>query len=434
MPTFPIIAVNWRIRRNEGGGAIALAPNGDYVMDFNSAGMFRGMKQGTARKSRSIVINVRKIFTIFATLVASCAHLPAPAVPSGAAIDEEAQRLMAKEDVKGLAIAVIDGGEIIHVAAYGYRNVEKRLPLTVETVMYGASLTKTLVAYVTLQLVDEGRFDLDRPLGDYLPKPLPDYEDFADLAGDERWRLLTARHVLNHSTGFANFRWIEDDGKLRFRADPGARYGYSGEGFYILQLALEDGLGLELEAAARRRVFVPFGMTRTSLQWREDFAANLADGYAIDGSFEPHDERSRPSAAGSMDTTISDQAKLWAAVIRGDGLTRESRAELVRPQLDIYSKQQFPSHREWTDPRGPEISLSAGLGLVTYKDDAGLSWFKGGHNDWTGNLVVCQDGRRRCVVFLSNSVRAERIYPALARTILGETLTPWWWEYGEGDQ
>ena len=171
--------------------------------------------------------------------------------------------------------------------------------------MYGASLTKPLIAYMVLQLVGEELIDLDAPLASYLPKQLPEYEEFSDLAGDDRWRLLTARHVLNHTTGFANFRWIEDDGKLRFRADPGARYGYSGEGFYILQLALEEGLGLDLEAEAKRRIFIPFGMTRTSLQWRDDFASDFADGYAMDGSFAPHDERSRPS-----------QPALWTRQLR----------------------------------------------------------------------------------------------------------------------
>lgn len=131
-----------------------------------------------------------------------------------------------------------------------------------------------------------------------------------------------------------------------------------------------------------------------------------------------------------MDTTIADQARFWAAAVRGDGLTKASRAELVRPQLPIASARQFPTLRDWTDPRGAEIGLSAGLGLVTYQDDAGLSWFKGGHNDWTGNIVVCQEARQRCIVLLSNSVRAERIYPALVRFVLGETKTPWWWEYG----
>ena len=62
---------------------------------------------------------------------------------------------MASEDVPGLALALIDEGRIVHVAAYGLRNVERDLPLERDTVMYAASLTKTAVAYLVLQLVDE---------------------------------------------------------------------------------------------------------------------------------------------------------------------------------------------------------------------------------------------------------------------------------------
>lgn len=364
-----------------------------------------------------------------AVLLSACATAPAPALPSGAEIDAEAQRLMASQDVNGLAVAVIDAGQAVHVAAFGHRNVERELPLTTDTIMYGASLTKTAFAYMVLQLVDEGRFDLDRPLAAYLPRPLPEYEDYADLADDERWRQVTARMVLNHSTGFANFRWLEEDEELRFHWAPGERYGYSGEGFWLLQFTLQQGLGLDVGAEMQRRVFDRFGMTNTSMTWRPDFAANLADGYAMDGTFEAHDERSNVAAAGSMDTSITDQARLWAGVVRGDGLSSEARAALVRPTLAIPFAHQFPTLRTETDPRAGEIGLAAALGVVTFNDASGPMWFKGGHNDWTGNMVICQETRQRCVVFLANSVRAELIYAELARFILGETAMPWWWEY-----
>lgn len=178
------------------------------------------------------------------------------------------------------------------------------------------------------------------------------------------------------------------------------------------------------------RVFDRFGMTNTSMAWRPDFAANLADGYGLDGSMEPHDERSGASAAGSMDTSIADQARLWAGIVRGDGLSAESRAELVRPQVPISSPHQFPTLMTEIEPRNAEIGLSAGLGVVTFRDTTGPAWFKGGHNDWTGNMVVCLESRRRCVVMLANDVRAERIYPEILRMILGETKMPWTWEYG----
>jgi CubicO group peptidase (beta-lactamase class C family) len=340
------------------------------------------------------------------------------------------RRRMQRGHVNGLAFARIDDGRVTQVAAYGRRSVERDLPLTTDTIMYGASLTKTAFAYVVLQLVDEKRLTLDTPLAQLLPKPLPEYEEFADLAGDERWRALTPRIVLTHTTGFANFRWIEDDKRLRFHWQPGTRYGYSGEGFYILQLAIEEGLHLDVGREMQRRVFDRFGMTRTSMTWREDFRENLADGYTLEGALRPHDERRRASAAGSMDTTIADQAKLWAGILRGDGLSPASRAELTRPQVPITSAHQFPTLRDWTDSRNDGIHLAAGLGLVTFQDKTGPAFFKGGHDDGTGNMVVCLETPKSCVVLLSNDVRAERIYPQVVQRLFGDTKMPWYWEYG----
>jgi len=347
----------------------------------------------------------------------------------GATIDAEVRRLMAREAVQGMALAIITDGKIAHVAAYGRRSAEPDRPLATDTVMYGASLTKTAFAYLVLQLVDEGRLGLDASVANLLPRPLPEYAEFTDLAGDERWRALTPRILLGHTSGFANFRWLEPDQRLRFHYEPGSRYGYSGEGFYILQLVLEEGLGLDVGKEMQARIFDRFGMPNSSLTWRPDFAAHLADGFGVDGAVEPHDRRSRASAAGSMDTTIADQARMWAAIVRGDGLSAASRAALARPQFPITSAHQFPTLMTETEPRNVAIGLAAGLGVVTFRDTTGPAWFKGGHNDWTGNLVICLENGKRCVVMLANDVRAERVYPSLARMVLGDSRMPWSWEY-----
>jgi len=366
--------------------------------------------------------------------LAVCAATGIPhATPDPAAIDTEAQRLMARGDVQGLALAVIEDGEVAYVAAYGHRNVEQDLPLTTDTVMYGASLTKTAFAYMVLQLVDEGRLDLDTPIAELLPRPLPEYDEgdheFSDLAGDERWRELTPRILLTHSPGFANFRWLEPDKKLRFHFEPGERYAYSGEGYRLLQLVLKEGLGLDVGAEMERRIFDRFGMTDTSMTWRVAFAHDVADGYDQEGSMVPHDKRRTADAAGSMDTTIADQARMWSAILRGEGLSEASRAELVRPQLPITSAHQFPTLRPWTDPRNAEIGLSAGLGLVVLESHRGRVWFKGGHDRGTGNMAVGVEDEGRCVVLLANDVRAERVYPELVEFILGDAGVPWYWEY-----
>ncbi len=361
--------------------------------------------------------------------VSGCApQSPGNAMPTPAAIDSTAHALMQREQVQGLALAVIDNGAVVHVAAYGIRNAA-RDPLTTQTIMYGASLTKTAFTYLVMQLVDEGRLNLDASVADLLPHPLPEYDDYHDLIGDPRWKALTMRILLTHTSGFANFRWLEPDRKLRFHYDPGTRYGYSGEGFYLAQLILEEALGLDVGHEMQTRVFDRLGMTRTSMQWRSDFRANLADGFGIDGTPEPHDERSSVRAAGSMDTDIEDQARLWAGIVRGDGLTPASRAQMVRPQVPITSAYEFPTLLPDTNPANAGIGLAAGLGLVTFQDTRGELWFKGGHNQWTGNMVICMERRKRCLVMLSNDVRAERIYPELTRTVLGQTKMPWSWEY-----
>lgn len=367
---------------------------------------------------------------------AASAAEPVPhAIPSRAALDTEVAQAMTAAQANGLAIAVIDDGKVVHVAAYGRRNAQGD-PLQTDTVMYGASLTKAVFAWTVMQLVDEGTLDLDRPVGEYFPKPLTDYpaEDaygpWPDLAGDARWKTITARHLLTHSSGFANFAYLEPDEKLRIHFTPGSRYAYSGEGLILLQYVIERGLGLNLGQEMQRRAFDRFGMPNTSMIWRPDFARNLADGWTEDGTVEPHDERSRVRAAGSMDTTIADLAKFAATFVNGEGLSTASAAAMTTAQLPITTRSQFPTLQDELPTAQRRQDLAAGLGVVVFDGPQGAGFYKGGHNDSTGNTWVCVRQHKRCVVILGNDVRAERAFPRLTAFVLGETGVPWTWEYG----
>ena len=326
-------------------------------------------------------------------------------LPRPEAIDARMRAAMANTHANGMAVAVIDDGKVTYVQAYGARNA-KGDPLQTDTVMYGASITKTVMAYTTLTLVDQGKIDLDKPLGDYLEKPLISYGEgephlakygpYRDLAGDERWRTITARMALTHSTGFHNFWFIEPDRKLRIHFDPGSRYSYSGEGFSLLQFTIEQGarskgLGLDVKQLTDA-IFARLGMTRTSLQWRPDFRPNLADGWNDKGEPVEHDERSNVRVAGSMDTTISDLSKFIAALVRGDGLSAASRAEMVKPSLHIGTAHQFPNFAPELPNAEQRPDLAAGLGVIVFDGPQGRGFFKGGHNEITGNSFVCLSG------------------------------------------
>ena len=174
----------------------------------------------------------------------------AQTLPSEAAIDAEVGKIMTRTRARGVAVAVIDHGKVGYVQSYGTRNA-KGDPLTTDTVMYGASLTKTVFAYTVMQLVDRGKLKLDTPIEADLDKPLPSYGPdpvfpdkygpYKDLAGDPRWGKITPRMCLTHSTGFSNFWFIEPDQKLHIHFEPGTHFSYSGEGFILLQFVVEHG-------------------------------------------------------------------------------------------------------------------------------------------------------------------------------------------------
>jgi len=359
-------------------------------------------------------------------------------------VDAAVHKLMANTGAKGLALAIIEGGRVRQVQAYGVRNAGGD-PLRTDTVMYGASLTKTVFAYSVLQLVDQGKLALDAPLADDLDKPLPDYDTeaiypdkygpYRNLSGDPRWKRITPRMALTHSTGFANFWWDEPDQKLRIHFDPGSRFSYSGEGLILLQFVIENGrtdrgLGLDLGELTQAN-FDRLGMTRTSLKWRSDFRPNLADGFNDKGEPVPHDERSKVRVAGSMDTTIADLAKFAAALTRHEGLSPASYAEMLKPQLHIGTAHQFPNFAPELPVERQRKDLFAGLGLIVFDGRQGRGFFKGGHDGQTANMLVCLEAKRNCVLIMSNDVRAEAGFAELINFILGDTGMPFDWEYGD---
>ena len=365
-------------------------------------------------------------------------------IPRDQAIDAEVQKIMTRTHANGMAVAVIDHGKVGYVHAYGIRNA-KGDPLTTDTVMYGASLTKTVFAYTVMQLVDQGKLNLDVPIKDDLDSPLPTYGPdpvfpdkhgpYKDLANDPRWQKITPRMCLTHSTGFNNFWFIEPDQKLRIHFEPGTRYSYSGEGMILLQFVIEhgrkaQGLGLDLGDLTNAN-FERLGMTRTSLVWRNDFAANLADGWNDQGQPQQHDQRSKVRVAGSMDTTISDLPKFVAALVRGDGLSAASRAEMTKPQLHITTAHQFPVFGPDLPVNEQRNDLYAGLGVVVFNGPQGHGFYKGGHDGQTANTMVCLEASQRCVVILSNDVRSEAGFADLVRFILGDAGVPYDWEYGK---
>lgn len=339
--------------------------------------------------------------------------------------EESVAAIMERAGVSGLSVAIINGSQVVYVNGFGVKSRETGEPVNDETIFAAASFSKTVFAYLIMLLAEDGVIDLDQPLYEYLDKPLPEYPRYAELDGDNRYKKLTARIVLCHTTGFPNWRIFTPDGKLVIEWTPGERFGYSGEGIDLLQMVVEEVTGRGLEELVRQRVFDPLGMTRTSYVWQDWFEDNLA---------VPHDRYQRPrrfrkrgeaDAAGSMATTASDYARLLVALLNAEDKRKVTVDEIWRPQIAIQSPSMFgPGSRgEAGGPGG----LSWGIGWGRFDGEYGRAFFHTGHEGGTQNYNVTFIDKGVGVVFLSNSDNFESVARELAEVTIGDTYSPFDW-------
>lgn len=346
--------------------------------------------------------------------------------------------LMNKANVHGLSVSIVNNHELVYQQYFGVRDKRKNESFTPGTIWYGASLSKTILADVTLQLAAEGFIHLDTPLYRYLDKPLytyhtnriqqffgANYIDYNSLEGDERYKMITPRMCLAHTSGFPNWRWLEPDQKLTIKFEPGAKYSYSGEGLFLLQFVLEETTGKDFEELAVEKIFIPMEMNRSSFVWQRAYEGNYAVGHDGNGSFLGIPKRNVPNGAGSLSTTLEEYTSYFQTVLG----QRESRyADLVSPQIRIKAKQQFGPNSQVESNENDSIKLSYGLGYGLYETPYGKAFFKEGHLEGWQHYAVGIPGKGNALILMSNSDNAESIFKELIEYTTGNTSTPWYWE------
>ncbi len=249
-------------------------------------------------------------------------------------LKEHVPGLMRETHVPGVSIAIVQRGAVAWAEGFGVSDVRSGRKVTTQTAFEACSMSKPVLALLAMQLVQEGRLDLDRPLVAYLGHDyLPDQPEH---------RSITARMALTHRTGLENWRLGYDDmgGPLTLEYPPGSEYTYSGEGIVFLQRAIEVIAGEPLDSLAGQRLFAPLGLLRTSFVWTEAIERDLASGHREDGSFKEHTHYRKPNAAYSLYTTPAEYARLMLTVespeLLGDrALTRASIDQLLQRQLRV---------------------------------------------------------------------------------------------------
>jgi CubicO group peptidase (beta-lactamase class C family) len=281
--------------------------------------------------------------------------------------------------IGGLAVALVKDGELTQRFC-GFADAEETVPVTEETVFAAASLGKPVFAYAVLKLVDQGVLSLDTPLAE-----LADY-----APGDALAAQITAAHVLSHTTGFPN--WRSSDLPLKGYFRPGERFSYSGEGFVLLQRAVERLTGESIELTARRLVFEPLGMNRSTFDLTNAFVGSVTPAR----SSTPVSGRAFETcnAAHSLRTTAHDYARFLQAVLVGAGLkstTSQSWMEARTPVPANFINCADPRSRHQTDPA---VAWGLGWGLETQSQ----AFFQWGARD--GYVSFAIGSRRDGVAFV----------------------------------
>jgi len=300
-----------------------------------------------------------------------CSGPPAPeeAVPTELAdiLQVEIARLMEAAEVPGLSIAIVREGEVFWTGAFGVRSADTGEPMNEDTIFEAASLTKTLTAVAALKLVESGELDLDTPLVEYLPYP--------KLARDERYKKITARLILTHTTGLPNWG-------TRLIREPGELYGYSGEGFLYLGKAIEKITGKDLNEFAREVIFAPLGMTRTT----------------------------SPNGGASLITTPTDYARYLCALMNDTVLKPETIQEMLFPHIKAteFDGTEHDEHVSW----------GWGWGIQPGTTENGF--FHWGNNGELRGFTVAYKNKGEGLIFFSNSENAFALAEPLVKLITDE--------------
>ncbi len=252
------------------------------------------------------------------------------------------ESIMDSLEVPALSIAIINNSEIIYHHAFGVSNMETKEPIDDQSIFEGASLSKPLFAYFVLKEAEAGVLDLDKPLYQYLPHP-----GIAEESAED-YKLITARMVLSHSSGFPN----HSEGKpIHLAFKPGTGFEYSGEAYQYLAAIIGklNGVGwkADFNKIFEEKTTEPMGMTHTSYLWNDYLAKHKVYGHQ-EGKPTKNDtggwDGKTFNAFSSIHSNAQEYAKFIVTMLKHEGLSEKMFREMLKEQThfkdDNHLKQE----------------------------------------------------------------------------------------------
>lgn len=333
-----------------------------------------------------------------------------------AQLDAKLPLLMDRYNVPGLAIALIDEGEVVWSNAYGYADIDQRQTMSTSSIFRVESISKSVTAWGVMRLVEQGLIDLDEPVARYIRSwNFPQ----SPLAAQS----ITTRMLLSNSAGLSLGSIGEEyepqsampalpdflTKEFALVADPGSSFQYSDTGFNMLQLLIEEVTGRDFAEYMASEVIAPLNMTRASFEWNPSMQRLIPTGYDLSG--KPVPTYVYPAqASGGLFATVEDVARFASAGLFTNPLGHEILTPEGVRMLHIPQVVMNGAFAVVADAYG------FGHFIETLPDGRQAVWNGGQGHGWMSHFhIVPESGDG--IVILTNS---QRSWPLLA-----EILSDW---------
>jgi CubicO group peptidase (beta-lactamase class C family) len=313
-------------------------------------------------------------------------------------------RTLREEKIPGFAIGVVEGGKLVYARGFGVMKLcDPTRPITPDTLFHMASITKPFVATAIMQLVEQGKIDLDAPVTRYVP--------YFRLH-DPRYTGITIRHMLTHTSGMPDVKeycWNKpeyDEGALECYVrslqdktlfwQPGQKFRYSNMAFEVLGDLIAKVSGISFEDYIEMNILKPVGMNSSTLLYRKADPAKLASGYTLNkGAVEPvahypYNRAHTPSS--NLHSNVNDMAR-WMLVNLDRG-TLDGRRILKSSTYDILWKPAVPT---------PERNWHVGMSWFLAEVEGDQVVMHSGGDDGFGSHLAFSPARKAGVVMMWNS-------------------------------
>lgn len=313
---------------------------------------------------------------------------------------ELVEELLDNASIPALSISWCQKGTR-HAVSAGVTDTSSLRSVDTNTIFQASSLSKPVSAAIVLDLVAEGKWDLD--------KPLFEYGEFGphELRQDPHYRTLTTRMVIGQCSGLPN--WFAEGDEKKFMATPNTQFTYSGVALDFLKQLIEKNLHKEWDTIAND-FFTKAGMNSSTFKQlpasRLSSTREVARGHEVDGTTVPSVSADSPEVpAASLLTTAQDYISFLQYCYRNNHL----KSDLMEGYLSNLPQPTGGAQVQW------------GLGMGVYSDNNSKIAFHWGNNPGNTSFCAIDTDSGDSIACFSNSVNGPNVFREFTKNIVGDT-------------